>query len=259
MPFQIDLTTFVPHEPIIKNYGGFKCIGKRFGMLTVVASIGKVTRGGVSVHVMRALCDCGGTKETLAECLSAVASCGCQRKPSAESSFLRFMKSVTKGDGPDDCWLWTGRTDKDGYAGFWFSGTNVRGHRYSYEWFRGPIPTGLQIDHLCRVRNCVNPSHLEPVTCAVNIARGNTGDINSAKTTCPNNHPYDMIDRDGARGCRTCLSALRRKYRKQRYVPTGTRNSSKTACPKGHPYDLITEKARICRTCRRLHENVRNQ
>lgn len=86
--------------------------------------------------------------------------------------YERFMGKVQVND--DGCWLWTGKLNNSGYGSFGVGarGTGVRGaHRWSYEYHVGPIPKGLQIDHLCRVRNCVNPGHLEPVTAAENNRR----------------------------------------------------------------------------------------
>ena len=70
------------------------------------------------------------------------------------------------------CWLWTGATDRKGYGQFRSKGAHVKAHRWSYERLVGPIPEGLQIDHLCRVPGCVNPEHLEPVTHRENQVRG---------------------------------------------------------------------------------------
>jgi hypothetical protein len=69
------------------------------------------------------------------------------------------------------CWLWTGYVDRHGYGQF-KGAKQGSAHRWSYEYHAGPIPEGLQLDHLCRVRSCVNPAHLEPVTCRVNVSRG---------------------------------------------------------------------------------------
>jgi hypothetical protein len=85
----------------------------------------------------------------------------------------------------------------------------VGAHRWSYEALVGPIPPGLEIDHLCRVRNCVNPSHLEPVTKAVNILRGESMSARHARQThCKSGHPFDAentrMTTDGQRRCRTC-------------------------------------------------------
>ena len=71
----------------------------------------------------------------------------------------RFWTKVNKSSG--SCWLWVGGISRYGYGEFWHNGGNYRAHRFSYELLVGPIPEGLQIDHLCRVRNCVNPARLE--------------------------------------------------------------------------------------------------
>ena len=81
----------------------------------------------------------------------------------------RFWSKVHKGP---DCWTWTAATDLDGYGVFW-TGKKMRGaHRIAYKQFVGQIPDGLQIDHLCRNRNCVNPTHMEVVTPRENNLRG---------------------------------------------------------------------------------------
>lgn len=71
-----------------------------------------------------------------------------------------------------DCWLWLGSKSSYGYGIYVLNGKSIPAHRYAYERFNGPIPKGLQIDHLCRVKNCVNPTHLEVVTQLENIRRG---------------------------------------------------------------------------------------
>lgn len=73
---------------------------------------------------------------------------------------------------PDGCWHWTGAKYGNGYGAFWTGHRNERAHRAMYELLVGAIPTGLTIDHLCSVRHCVNPAHLEPVTLAENVRRG---------------------------------------------------------------------------------------
>ena len=84
----------------------------------------------------------------------------------------RFWEKVDKA-GQDECWLWTAnKTAPNGHGRFLGPGGQVMAHRFAYELLVGPIPEGLVIDHLCRVRLCVNPAHLEPVTAEENIRRG---------------------------------------------------------------------------------------
>ena len=70
------------------------------------------------------------------------------------------------------CWIWTNSIHRNGYGRIWMHGKEYLPHRVAYEEFIGPIPEGLDIDHLCRVRICCNPKHLEPATRQVNIQRG---------------------------------------------------------------------------------------
>ena len=82
----------------------------------------------------------------------------------------RFKARMIPADG--GCILWGGHLSKWGYGRVTYKGRLVQAHRVAYELFKGPIPEGLQLDHLCRVRNCVNPDHLEPVTPSENTLRG---------------------------------------------------------------------------------------
>lgn len=84
----------------------------------------------------------------------------------------RFLAKIDRD--ASGCWLWTGGTVRGGYGQFWLNGKHVYAHRYAYETLVGPIPDGLQVDHLCRTPACVRPSHLQPVTCRENLMRGNT-------------------------------------------------------------------------------------
>jgi len=117
----------------------------------------------------------------------------------------RFWQKVNK---TSTCWLWTGFIHPSGYGRVMLTGAVRQAHRVAYEFVRGPIPEGLVLDHLCRVRNCVNPDHLEPVMQRINVLRGaGPGAKHALVTHCPKGHPYDTKNTYFAkrgRDCRTC-------------------------------------------------------
>lgn len=96
----------------------------------------------------------------------------------------------------------------------------VHQHRHFYEKYVGPIPKGLELDHLCRNPLCCNPAHLEPVTHAENVRRGKAGENNRAKTCCPSGHPYNeantRLNPRGNRECRICRNEGKRRRRLRR-------------------------------------------
>lgn len=134
----------------------------------------------------------------------------------------RFLFWVRKGSDAD-CWLWTGALDQDGYGFLNISEKSVRAHRWSYELNVGPIPDGLVIDHLCRVRHCVNPAHLEPVTNGENVMRGEGLAPTLARVThCPQGHEYNEENtyvKPGGRNhraCRVCMNARSAEWNRSR-------------------------------------------
>ena len=135
-----------------------------------------------------------------------------------------FWSYVDKGENDEDCWLWNGARQPQGYGVCRHEGKTKRAHRRVYELLVGDIPEGLQLDHLCRVRNCVNPKHLEPVTNAENGRRGIAGQVAKermlARTHCKNGHEFDRIihrqseSRKGRveRACSTCQNIAAKKH-----------------------------------------------
>lgn len=121
----------------------------------------------------------------------------------------------SKVEKTDSCWNWIGSISKSGYGKFTLNQKPSYAHRASYELIKGKIPDGLQIDHLCRNRKCVNPEHLEVVTQQENKKRGLAGFITGlkqrAKTHCPQGHEYSKENtyfskhkKGNKRHCRIC-------------------------------------------------------
>lgn len=121
------------------------------------------------------------------------------------------------------CWVWIGAHCSDGYGHKSLGGIKHRVHRLAYEAAIGPIPTGLEIDHLCGVRACFNPAHLEAVTHRENLLRGGAfAGVNARKQHCPQGHRLagdnlaNHAARRGRRVCRICLNERARMRWKSR-------------------------------------------
>jgi hypothetical protein len=129
----------------------------------------------------------------------------------------RFWKKVGRAD-PDQCWEWLGTRNDRGYGRFAIPSPTggmrqVRAYRFAYELLVGAIPEGLEIDHLCRNRGCVNPAHLEPVTHRENMFR-------ARQTHCKHGHEFteanSYLPPSGGRECRLCQAAHNRRYRRRK-------------------------------------------
>lgn len=133
------------------------------------------------------------------------------------------MKYVTEPNS--GCWLWMGGLKPHGYGSFRNElGVVVPAHRYSYELHKNVIPPGLELDHLCRNRCCVNPDHLEPVTSTVNVLRGmGAGAIYARRTHCERGHlmlgDNLRIKSDGTRQCVQCKLVWSAMERRRKGIP----------------------------------------
>lgn len=124
------------------------------------------------------------------------------------SAIERFdAKWIESADG---CHIWTSTLNERGYGKFRVLDRILSAHRFAFEvHFGAPLTPGLVLDHLCRVRHCVNPAHMEAVPQVTNIRRGLTGQAHASKTHCPRNHEYTIKNTyinptSGGRVCRAC-------------------------------------------------------
>lgn len=134
-----------------------------------------------------------------------------------------YVIAAIQPDPHSGCWLWMNRLTPRGYGQVKYQRRMYRAHRLVYELLVGPIDKPC-LDHLCRVRHCVNPIHLRPSTIAENVhAQGSLAPqaVNRAKTHCPKGHLIDGIRKNGkakgTRRCTTCDNAdsLARYYRRK--------------------------------------------
>ena len=179
------------------------------------------------------------------------------------------------------CWLWLGTCDRGGYARIEVRDPSTKSgyralsaHRACYEAFVGEIPDGLDIDHKCRVRCCVNPAHLEPVTTRENVLRGIragagvaigsgvAANRRLANNRCPQGHEYDRQYSNGKKRFRYCAECFRirtqtEEYRAKRRTGPAT---PKTRCKHGHEFTDANTRTdhrangkpfRVCRICER--------
>lgn len=118
------------------------------------------------------------------------------------------------------CWEWTAHRSSAGYGRIQIGKRNVEAYRVAYELIEGSVPQGLHLDHLCRVRHCINPAHLEPVTQRENTLRGvSPAARHAARNTCAAGHLHSESNTrviNGKRSCRECDRARQSRYRNKR-------------------------------------------
>jgi len=128
---------------------------------------------------------------------------------------LAALKTKIRHDPETGCWIWLGSKNRYGYGGAKWNGTSIMAHRVFYYLLVGDIAPDLEIDHLCRVRNCVNPAHLEAVSHGENLKR------KFEALGCSNGHPFTTESRqiirptkgNPYRRCKICERARQLKYK----------------------------------------------
>lgn len=129
-----------------------------------------------------------------------------------------FSKVALNSNG---CWEWLAYKNPEGYAIFWNGKSMIVAHRWYYEYLYGLIPVGLEPDHLCNNKGCVNSEHIEPVTHQENMRRAfNNRPRRERLDTCKRGHPYSKENtyvnaRTGNYHCRECMNQHARDYRRR--------------------------------------------
>lgn len=152
------------------------------------------------------------------------------------------------------CWIWMGKLNDAGYGTLRRNGKYLRAHRWIYQQLKGPLLSGLELDHLCHTRCCVNPHHLEQVTHQVNADRG----LGRKRESCPRGHPMSgdnlYFRPDGKRECRQCILECERRRHNYQGNPL---NKNRTHCIHGHLFNEVNTyrppgqlNKRMCRQCR---------
>lgn len=183
-------------------------------------------------------------------------------RPITPKELDRLWRNVTEDLA--GCWIWTGRRYPNGYGVFSLEGQSTYSHRIMHMIFVGPIPKGQHTDHLCRVRECCNPQHLEVVTPRENVLRSPiaVASINASKTHCLRGHELagenlGVYAAKGHRYCRTCAKhSAAARHGTDPDAPRQMKRSSTSECAHGHPLDetnsYVDPRGTLrCRACAR--------
>lgn len=131
---------------------------------------------------------------------------------------------------PTGCWIWCGAVGSGGYGNAWDGSAHryVSAHCKIFEWISGPVPTGLELDHICRIRQCCNPAHLEPVTRLENLRRAGALDRLRAfsksrqeRTHCGRGHELNSENLRIFNGKRHCMACRRETYAQRKRIAAG--------------------------------------
>lgn len=191
-------------------------VGIKLGRLTILSSFKKGRR-----IYYKCKCECKKSRTIRSDYLPK--SCGClnrenvKNRRSIKSRIRFFWSRINK---TDKCWLWIGAKLISGYGYLYLqngkqSRKKVLAHRFSYILHYGKIPNGKELDHICRIKNCVNPKHLEPVTSKENTYRGTNPKIiimhrRILTGFCKNGHSVNEWNKKDRR-CRLCTNAYKMK------------------------------------------------
>jgi hypothetical protein len=195
---------------------------------------------------------------------------GPKRKPPIE----RFRKYIEVAE--NGCWNWTGHRDTKGYGSFSLpggAGHSVYAHRWSYQYFVGPVPEGMEVGHKCGNRGCVNPQHLQAMSHRENLFDSMTSARrNAEKTHCVQGHEYlehnTIRTPEGHRACKECKRLYQRGYwkknrkhvlakRRKLWRETHKPPVPKACCKRGHKFNkkntrLDARGHRVCRECQKI-------
>lgn len=191
---------------------------------------------------------------------------GHTKKPTPEQTVARFFAKVNK-DGPipeyaphlGKCWIWESSLTRQGYGKFQIGKTAKKiSHRYSYEIAHGEIPKGMVLDHLCRVRKCVNPAHLEAVTSKENTRRGLAPSIVSHfQPNCKNGHSKADHGTTHKSGMFVCKECQRLEYHARRRGISGPSIGSIRECKHCGTHFVFDHSRRVyCRDCGAKRRNM---